>query len=787
MNGLIGQTVGGYQILAQIGKGGMAAVFKAYQPSLERYVAVKVLPPFYAEQDDTFVRRFKQEARAIANLRHPNILMVMDHGEVGGLTYIVMEYVEAGTLAELLGQPLDVRQMASLVGQVAAALDYAHGQGVVHRDIKPSNILLPKPDWPLLTDFGLAKIVGGTRITQSGTIAGTPAYMSPEQGRGERVDFHSDIYSLGIVLYEMATGAVPYEAETPMAVVVKHIIEPLPPPRSRNPELPESIERVILKALAKDPEDRYARATDFGEALRRAADEFASVGERDRQDRAPTPSQEPAPEAATLPPVAAGQGPGPAVVRLPPGREARGAAAPADRAASRPEGESRHRVPRLAWAGGVLAILGLAAVGLVALLRGPGAPAEVSSSSPQAGAESSEPDAQGSARTLDQMLADGRASMERGDPAAALADFEAALAKVPGSLEAMFEMARAQFALGDREAALGSVMRARETAPTDADVQESAGWTLYEMGLYPEAAEAFERVLELEPAALWIYESLVSLYMEQGRVDAAQETVHRAMEAGAEQDPDLLATLAWDFLEGGFLEQAESLFATLAERFPDRPDGLRGIAEIRYRQADLARAIETLGALLSRVPDQEAYEALGWWQWEAGEVVAAQEAFRHAIELDPVSATSAYGGLASLLVDQGRPAEAEELLRSAAAAHPQQADLQAELGNLLAWNLEQYETALPFFQAALELDPENGWRYSDLAEMHIALGAADPAAELLELAASHGPDDPWLADAIGWAYVDLGQCDLAVGHFRRALALDDSVDSSSEGLRTCGG
>lgn len=784
MNGLIGQTIGGYQILAQIGKGGMAAVFKAYQPSLERYVAVKVLPPFYAEQDDTFVRRFRQEARAIANLRHPNILMVMDHGEFNGLTYIVMEYVEAGTLAELLGQPLDPRKMASLIGQVAAALDYAHGQGVVHRDIKPSNILLPKPDWPLLTDFGLAKVVGGTRLTQSGTIAGTPAYMSPEQGRGEKVDFRSDIYSLGIVMYEMATGAVPYEAETPMAVVVKHIIEPLPPPRSRNPELPEAIERVLLKALAKDPQDRYARANDFGEALRRAADELAAVGERDLQERSVEPAQELAPEAATLPSAS-----------YKPAPEAAAARAPSTDLA-KPEAEARkplsgpwRRLPKLAWVGGALAIVGLVTIAVVALPRALDSSGEIPSTaavSPEdAGLEG--PSAAGSDRTLDQLLADGRARLEQGDPGGALAEFEAALERVPGSVEVMFEMARAQHALGDPEAALGSVMRARELAPQDIDVQGSAGWILYELGFFPEAAQAFERVIELEPSDLWAYENLLGLYVKLGRLDAAQETLQRALEAGAEREPELLATLAWDFADWGHWEQAEPLFAMLADRYPDQPGGLRGMAEIRYQQGDLTGAIETLRELLSRAPDQEAYEALGWWQWEAGEVAAAQESFQRAIELDPTQAASAYSGLASLLVDQGRPAEAEELLRSAVEAHPEHADLQAVLGNLLAWNLERYEDALPYFQAALELEPDNGWRYSDLARVHIALGMPDPATELLGLAASHGPDDPWLADSIGWGYLDLGQCELAVEHFRRALVLDDSIESSSEGLRTCGG
>jgi serine/threonine protein kinase len=271
MDDIIGRQLGDYQIIEQIGKGGMASVYRAYQPSLDRDVAIKVLPPYYAEQDDSFTQRFKREAKAIAGLRHPNILMVLEAGEQDDMAYIVMEYVDAGTLKDRLREPISLREIYSLVKQIAAALEHAHELGIVHRDIKPSNILLPKPDWALLTDFGLAHIVGGSFLTQSGMTVGTPAYMSPEQGRGERVDHRTDIYALGIMLYEMTVGEVPYTAETPMAVVVKHIVDPLPIPREKNPNIPEELQRIILKALAKNPDDRFQSASEFAAALERVA------------------------------------------------------------------------------------------------------------------------------------------------------------------------------------------------------------------------------------------------------------------------------------------------------------------------------------------------------------------------------------------------------------------------------------------------------------------------------------------------------------------------------------
>ncbi len=271
MEDLTGKQLGPYQVVAPVGEGGMAAVYKAYQPGMDRYVALKILPRHFAS-DPNFAGRFTQEAKVLAKLQHPHILPVFDFGEADGYTYIVMPFVQSGTLVDLLkGRPLALKQVRSIASQVGDALDYAHSQGLIHRDVKPSNVLVDSRGNCLLTDFGIAKIVeSSAKFTSTGGIIGTPAYMSPEQGLGHTLDKRSDIYSLGVMLYEMATGRPPYDAETPMAIVVKHIHDPLPMPRAINPSLPESVERVILKALAKRPEDRYATAGDMVEALETA-------------------------------------------------------------------------------------------------------------------------------------------------------------------------------------------------------------------------------------------------------------------------------------------------------------------------------------------------------------------------------------------------------------------------------------------------------------------------------------------------------------------------------------
>jgi serine/threonine protein kinase len=253
-----GRTVGVYQIAEEIGRGGMAVVYRAYQPQLERWVAVKLLRATEAGREE-FLARFRREARAIAALRHPNILTIYDYGEEEGVAYIVMEYVPGGTLKDrLAGEPMEWPDVAPLVIAVGEALAYAHSQGVIHRDVKPANILLARPDWPLLADFGLAKLLQTQRgITQPGTSLGTPDYLSPEQGIGEEVDRRSDVYSLGAVLYELLAGEVPLKSDSPVETMLRRLHEPPPPPSRLNPRVGSRLEAVILRALEREPAARY--------------------------------------------------------------------------------------------------------------------------------------------------------------------------------------------------------------------------------------------------------------------------------------------------------------------------------------------------------------------------------------------------------------------------------------------------------------------------------------------------------------------------------------------------
>ncbi len=272
MEDLIGKTIGNYQIVAELGRGGMAVVYRAYQPSLNRHVAIKVLPAQLA-LDREFVERFLREARAAAGLRHPNIVIVHDVGQDKGLYYIVMEYLEGRTLKQLIEQegPLPPDRVIRILEQVAAALDYAHQRGFVHRDVKPANIFVGEGDRVTLTDFGIAKAATETQqLTRTGILMGTPEYMSPEQAAGGPIDARTDLYALGVVLYQMLVGRVPFQGTTPHATLHAVIYEQPPPPRLLNPRIPPAVEGVVLKAMAKRPEQRFQRGADMVAALRAA-------------------------------------------------------------------------------------------------------------------------------------------------------------------------------------------------------------------------------------------------------------------------------------------------------------------------------------------------------------------------------------------------------------------------------------------------------------------------------------------------------------------------------------
>jgi serine/threonine protein kinase len=357
MDELIGKTFGPYAIVEKIGEGGMAVVYKGYQESLNRYVAIKVLRGELAH-DQQFIARFRREALAAGKLNHPNLLHVYDAGMDHGVYYIVMDYASGGTLRDLMRRsPMDPERAASIVAQIADALDYAHRQGLVHRDVKPSNILFSVDGRPQLTDFGIAKaLYETTQLTQAGTSIGTPDYMAPEQIQGQPVDGRTDLYALGIVLYEMLSGRAPFRSGTPVSVLYKQVNEMPPPLRSLNIQIPAWLEAVLDKAVAKRPQDRFQLGSEFAQALRRQ--HVPGVAPEPPALRRPTP---PPPR---------------------PGPVATPARPPVPAAAFRPVDRPRSRGPVPILVGAiVVVVLALAGVG-VALILGDSGQKQGTGSSP---------------------------------------------------------------------------------------------------------------------------------------------------------------------------------------------------------------------------------------------------------------------------------------------------------------------------------------------------------------------------------------------------------------------
>jgi serine/threonine-protein kinase len=253
-----------YEIQRQLAQGGMAEVYLAHDQLLNRPVALKALFPEYA-REPSFVERFRREAQAAANLNHPNIVAIYDWGQEDGTYFIVMEYVEGRSLRDLIRSeaPLDPNQAAEISAEIASALGFAHRNGVVHRDVKPGNVLLTRSGTVKVTDFGIARAGTSDGLTQTGSVMGTATYFSPEQAQGLPVDGRSDVYALGVVLYEMLTGVAPFTADSPVSVAYKHVREDPVPPSERNPEIPGDLEVIVATALAKDPEQRYQTADDM--------------------------------------------------------------------------------------------------------------------------------------------------------------------------------------------------------------------------------------------------------------------------------------------------------------------------------------------------------------------------------------------------------------------------------------------------------------------------------------------------------------------------------------------
>ena len=524
MGDLAGHNLGPYRLLDQLGAGGMATVYKAYHAAMDRYVAIKVLPHHLAS-DPNFRARFQQEARVIARLEHRHILPVYDAAEENGIPYLVMRYTDGGDLNNLLAGRLTFERTVELLAQVAEALGYAHRQGVIHRDVKPANVLIGRDGDALLADFGIAKIYEDTlQLTGDGHMVGTPAYMAPEQLQGKSVDARTDIYALGVVLYQALTGECPFVAETPLAVAMMHIHNPLRPPSQLKQDIPESIERVILRAMAKDPADRFQTAEEMAEALRAALAARHTVA---------------VPATQTLPPIAL---PTPVVEPAP--------VAPAVPAADVPP-----RTGARTWwviGAGLVALVLVAALAF-SLMRGPAG--NRTAAGPAAGdvATNAQPD------DVRQALTTALRQLDQNDGGAALETLKPALAAHPDDPDLLAARGIANVIYTGTDEARADIERALSLAANNPLAYYARGYLNQKINKSDEAIADFTRAIELDP-------SFGRAYFQRGRVLSYPKND----QAGARRDTDRAIELAPDLIAAR-MDRAYSLYyaSDLPAALPD--------------------------------------------------------------------------------------------------------------------------------------------------------------------------------------------------------------------------
>ena len=722
MADMTGKTLGKYRLTERLGRGGMAEVYRAYQPNLERDVAIKVMHGYLAE-DEGFVGRFKREAKAVATLRHPHIVQVYDFDIEDETYYMVMEYIGGETLKARLrllnaeGRRMPLEEVMQIFRALCDALDYAHAQGRVHRDIKPANIM-SDGERLVLTDFGIASIVGGTRYTASGAMVGTPAYMAPEQGQGEAGDVRSDVYSLGVILYEMATGRVPYDADTPLAIVLKHLNEPLPLPRQVSADVQPAVERVILKALAKSPDDRYQSAGALADALEAAV------------ERARTPTEMP-PE--PLEPVVEAAAPAPTPKRTP-------------------------------WA--LIGVAGLIVVGLIAaaLLVLPNLGAEQGPTPPV----TPTPTAVTPTPTpMAQIIPPTVSATEPPSVAAPSTPLPEAVAH--------YDAGVAAFEDWELEDAIQELSQAVEADPAFAQAYYLRGAIYLELGQQAEAEADLTQAIALAPDLVEAYYERGNLYLDQARGKEAVDDFTTVVglqpdyvEAyyGRAQACDWYVPDCDDDLVLADLEQAIALAPDFAEVWIFRGEFYFWEKEYDLALPDLIQAVEL-------APDDGyAWEYLGHVYYLLGEDEEAIACYNEVMRLDPTDLDPYYYRGATYL-EMGELDAALQDFDKVLLLQPEHSGAHYGRGRVHVAASRYEEAIADFTEVMKDKDEDYSWLYFeddspylDRALAYHALGRNEEALSDLDALIEEYPYEYLPYYHRGLIYKELGQTEAAVEDFK---------------------
>ena len=790
------RKVGRYELVEEIGKGGMATVFRAFDPRFKREVAVKVLDQGLLH-DPSLKARFEREAQTIAALEHPAIVPVYDFGEEHGHLYLVMRLMLGGSLAGRIAQgPLPLADVLQILQRIGAALDRAHQKGVIHRDLKPGNIMFDEYGDAYLGDFGIARLTESTVTLTGDNIIGTPAYMSPEQIHGDKaLDSRSDIYALGVICFEMLTGQRPYMDSSPSRVMMRHVMDPIPDIRQLKPDLPPRVEGVITHSMAKQPAERFATAAEltdtFEGVLRQAAVPGAAPVEAVTEPAAaPQPVDRIGADRPETPPAATEIEPQP---ELPPQTEVAVpsfAQAPTPAAASRP----RWRLPLLLGGGGIL-IIALVVAGIFYAVNQLRSPAETSPTEPVAtqipaftpvAASQEEAESAAQLPTADEGDAPGdpvgeyqarfSEHFEAGEYLQALSVANEAIEQMPAFAWWYHERASAQWALGLAAEALVSNATGLEVDADSGSLHSQRARFLAATGATAAALELHTKAIELEPANGYLYLEMSLTLREIGQYDEALDYLGQAIEREPTSDY-FYGERAVTYRQMGRLDEALADLAKAVELNPEVAWYYDQFAEIQiYEVGDIAAALEYYERAIELAPQESwRFNAVAILLRDHGRADEALGFHEQAIALAPQDA--------SLYVERAEtwrnyldnPDAALADMNMAIELAPHQAEYRAIRGQIFQWHLGDLESAIADYDRALELDSSISWALDSRARLYRERGELESALADHDGAILLEPDNAAYYMERGYTYLWLGDQALrALADFNSGLEVDGS-------------
>ncbi len=714
--GLSGVNLGRYRVLELVGQGGMASVYRAEDPRLFRQVAIKV-PHAHLAADPDFSARFLREAQAVAALRHPNIVQVFDFGEEGATAFMVMELIEGPTLAAMLAEltgraafmsPTDVVALGSAIG---SAIDYAAARGMIHRDIKPSNIIMDGGRRPVLTDYGIARVLGATSHTVPGIVVGSAHYMSPEQAQGLPLDARSDLYSLAVVLFEALTGRVPFGGETTMTVLMQHMTTPPPPVRSYNRLLPAGFDPTLARALAKDPAHRYQNGAELGGALHAALAEVAQAPTR-VVERASIPDAASGRTRIDLPAATGGQ-----LAATPPAQDSLDVTQVALPGVGTIPGQHvpvRRRPPVWAMIGAVLAVIGVLTTVVVLATRNGGTSTEASSTKGPVTTRSSQTEVNEAGSPEEQaQLAEADVLLWNGQIIGASERYLAILRSNRSFALAHRQLGIAYYMMTDSNYQAETQLRlAAEAIPDDATTAAFLGKSIYRQQRrqrttdFAEAEEWLRKAAQLDQTSALPHAFLAELLAASGRRDEARQEAEKALAL----DPGSSWAQFASGITFGFADEwdrAVDPYTKAVALNPSWPNLYPALIEALRLTGRYHEALEYCVTLqkLGQGYEAEALGDKGFTLKDAGDKQGAIEAFNASLALDDTD-NYVHWGLASLLYDEARYEEALPHFQRAVALAPAEPAYHSWLA-LCLLEMERHDEARTEAKKALELDPAN--------------------------------------------------------------------------------